>query len=69
MGWMSLRNEKREELGVVGDSVWDIMGVAIDEIIKEYEEYVGRKPNMDEIQSILDFVCGPIWGNELSKRD
>lgn len=42
-----------------GDYPADIMGPAVDKIIKEYEKVWKRKPNRTELIGCLDFVCGP----------
>lgn len=57
MGWMALLDKNDNETDmVVGDSVWDIMGDAVEKITNEYKQYVGRSPYLEELESILGFV-------------
>ena len=42
-----------------GDGPADIMGPAVDKIVKEYETTWGRPPRRTELIGCLDFVCGP----------
>ena len=55
MGWMALIDADDNGIGVVGDSVWDIMGDAIDKITEEYQKDWKRKPTLDELESIFEF--------------
>ena len=65
MGWWN-QNVKGESLimepentGMYwGDSVADIMDDAIDAIVKEFKEWVGRKPTVAELEAGLKFSLG-----------
>jgi hypothetical protein len=54
MGWWQLEGDM-----VNGDSPADIMGPAVDKIIKVYEEDWGRKPYRTELEAVLNFVTLP----------
>jgi len=56
MGWMSLLDDNDDVTGIVSDVPWDIMGVAIEEIIKYYKESVERPPTKHELEQIFSFV-------------
>jgi hypothetical protein len=62
MGWWSC-----DDIGkhVIGDGPADIMGPAVEKVVKEYETEWGRKPTMFELYRLIDFVTGPM---ELNKR-
>ncbi len=54
MGWWQLEGDM-----VNGDTPADIMGPAVDKIIKVYEEEWGRKPYRTELEAVLNFVTLP----------
>ena len=54
MGWWQLEGDM-----VNGDTPADIMGPAVDKIIKVYEEEWGRKPFRAELEGVLNFVTMP----------
>lgn len=60
MSWTTLLNENNEEIGIIGDSVWDLMGVAVDKIVTEYQQNWDRLPYQSELESILEFVTEPL---------
>lgn len=49
-------SEDDDNVMVNGDGPADTMGVAIDDIIKQYEKAWGRKPCVEEIQAVFNFV-------------
>ena len=59
MGWMGLLDENDNEIGVVGDEPWDIMGEAVQKIEECYQKHWHRKPTEDELISIFEFVSRP----------
>ena len=54
MGWWQLEGDM-----VNGDTPADIMGPAVDKIIKVYEEEWDRKPYRAELEAVLNFVTLP----------
>lgn len=56
MGWTAIVDEKGNEIGVVGDPVWDIMGEAFQKVIEEYEHTFGRQPTWTELMSVIEFT-------------
>ena len=58
MGWMALLDKDGEEIGIVGDDPWDIMGEAIREIRELYQKEFCRDVSEDELESIFEF-CNP----------
>lgn len=56
MGWLALTDENGKDTGVSGDVPWDIMGNALQEIVKVYEETWGRKPTLDELEYAFEFT-------------
>lgn len=56
MGWTSLIDLDKQVVGYAGDEPWDIMGVAMDKIVKLYQERYGRPPNDAELQQIISFT-------------
>jgi len=64
MGWMALINNKLEKIGIVGDTPWDIMGKAINDITAAYLKDWRRKPTLIELESIFEFVTGGCDGYE-----
>ena len=64
MGWWSIDNKVLDggihEGGTEmfnGDGPADIMGVALDAVIKEYESSWGRKPFREELRAAFNFVA------------
>lgn len=63
MGWWSIsRNggggistEKTEMYN--GDGPADILGVAVEKVVKEYEVAWGRKPYKEELEEAVNFVA------------
>ena len=65
MGWWSIKDSggglsgDNSDSGLYnGDSPADILGPAVDEVIKEYERVWGRKPYLVELRAALTFVTG-----------
>jgi len=66
MGWWSISKEKagidwtgETDTGMYnGDGPADIMGPAVDELVKLFEEEWGRKPYMAELIAAVKFVAG-----------
>ena len=56
MGWWNIgvRESKREMVN--GDSPADIMGDAINEIVKAYEKEWNRKPYRKEMEAVFKFT-------------
>ena len=53
MGWWKINDNE-----VSGDSVADLMGDAIDKIVKEYEKEWRRKPTYNELFELFHFSLG-----------
>lgn len=65
MGWMALLDEEGNEIGVVGDEPWDIMGKAVRDIAQAYQKDWHRHPTREEIFSILETCWGGFtYGND-----
>lgn len=58
MGWWSIGDGM-----VSGDTPADIMGDAVNKIIKAYEDDWGRTPHKEELLSVLRFVSRPVISN------
>lgn len=56
MGWTVLIGLDDNVIGYAGDEPWDIIGAAMDKLVKVYQERYGRPPNVDELMQILNFV-------------
>lgn len=59
MGWWQIENEDTRNYGLEmynGDTPADIMGDAIAEIVKTYEEEWGRKPYRKEMKAVFSFT-------------
>jgi hypothetical protein len=54
----SIRDVAKPEPMYGGDGPADSMGIAVDEIISQFEETFERKPYRAEIRATLDFVLG-----------
>ena len=71
MGWWSITDKSGGistfgNMGLVnGDSVADILGNAVEEVIKEYEKTWGRKPYTQELQAAWNFSTAVILEDEL----
>jgi len=50
MGWWE------SEHGILGDHPADLLGSAIQEIVKCYQDKAGRKPSQGEIADLIEFV-------------
>ena len=59
MGWMALIDHDLNEIGVVGDEPWDIMGEAIEKIKACYQKDWHRDPTDVELVSIFEFAFEP----------
>lgn len=55
MGWTALIDDNGKGIGMVGDTVWDIMGEAFEKIIEEYQRVWSRNPTAKELMSIVEF--------------
>tara|TARA_R110000751_G_scaffold96557_1_gene188373 strand:+ start:491 stop:787 length:297 start_codon:yes stop_codon:yes gene_type:complete len=53
MGWWSITSEDNGPEMHNGDTPADIMGDAIEKIVKEYEEDWGRKPYRKELKAVF----------------
>jgi hypothetical protein len=56
MGWTTLVDQDGNEIGMVGDTPWDIMAAAIENINRAYQRNYDRNATEIELQAILDFV-------------
>lgn len=56
MGWTLLLDKNDNEIGHVGDKVWDIMSEAFIKVIEEYQKTWGRQPYSEEIAQIIEFA-------------
>ena len=56
MGWWSITSEDNGPEMHNGDTPADIMGDAIEKIVKEYEEDWGRKPYRKELKAVFSFT-------------
>tara|TARA_B100000700_G_C14274361_1_gene503025 strand:- start:200 stop:448 length:249 start_codon:yes stop_codon:yes gene_type:complete len=71
MGWWSIADKgggisALGNMGLVnGDSVADILGNAVEEVIKEYEKTWGRKPYVQELQAAWNFSTAVILEDDL----
>jgi hypothetical protein len=60
MGWWQIYPVSSQKGDMVnGDTPADIMGVAVDKIIKVYEKEWDRKPYRAELEAVLNFVTMP----------
>jgi hypothetical protein len=60
MGWWQIYPVSSQKGDMVnGDTPADIMGVAVDKIIKVYEKEWDRKPYRAELEAVLNFVTLP----------
>jgi len=60
MGWTALLDENDNEIGVVGDSGWDLALKFLLDLTEIYKKEVGRVPTQDEVISTVEFVLGEI---------
>jgi hypothetical protein len=65
MGWWSISDRDgglswgQKDSGMYnGDGPADILGPAVEKVIKEYEQAWGRKPYMAELRAAVAFVAG-----------
>ena len=71
MGWWSItdKNGGISSFGNIGlyngDGPADIIDNAIKEVIKEYEEELGRKPYTQEVQAVWNFCTRTVLEDEL----
>lgn len=56
MGWTILLNDAGEHVGYAGDEPWDIMGIALTQIVKLWQERYGRPPNDAELEQVINFT-------------
>ncbi len=56
MGWWIINGKEDKYAMFSGDTPADIMGDAIAEIVKTYEEEFGRKPYRKEMQAVFSFT-------------
>jgi hypothetical protein len=54
MGWWNIGDDKYDMVN--GDTPADIMGDAINEIVKAYEKEWDRKPYRKEMQAVFSFT-------------
>lgn len=56
MGWIAIVDKQGNNIGYVGDPVWDVMGEAFQKVIEEYEQQFGRQPTWTELMSVIEFT-------------
>ena len=56
MGWWTINDREDKHEMFNGDTPADIMGDAVNEIVKTYEEEFGRKPYRKEMQAVFKFT-------------
>lgn len=68
MGWWEAKTLDNQFL-ILGDVPADILGCALEEIVRVYEKDVGRKPYREEVQKLINFVVRPFLEYELNKKE
>jgi hypothetical protein len=58
MGWTALLDENDKEIGIVGDSGWDLAASFLDDLNAIYVQYLGRGFTEDEAIETVRFVLG-----------
>ena len=54
MGWFDSKN------GVIGDSLLDIIGDAIEDVKRSYNSELDREPSVEEIRDVFNYVMRPL---------
>jgi len=57
MGWTKLVEDDGTEVGVTGDSVWDLCDNFVQGLKQIYRKEVGREINKEEIKEILHDIA------------
>ena len=59
MGWTKLVEDDGTEVGVTGDSVWDLCDNFVQDLKQIYQKEVGREINKEEIKEAMqDILLG-----------